>query len=336
RNPQRRFLTKFFFIAGIIFFPPLSFIDFNEGYFIMAFTQAVVPFFSLLFIYKGILKSHIDSAQKTAIVLLALIMFSGLPYVYNNIANFMWLGFFPFLLYYMGGLLTGTALSLTFGIFLIGGYFLWPYFDDAQRISELHAVQALAVFTSSLLLAFFYEKQRRIYEYNLLFIAERDSLTGVLNRRGLIRLKDYINGRLERNILLSVLLLDIDHFKQINDSYGHDAGDRVLIELTGMLKNKLRKDDWIIRLGGEEFLILLEGIGKQQAVKIAEKLRNSVNHYPFTDIEKLSISLGVDEYSKEMSFDELYKNVDDALYEAKKSGRNCVKVYEKIRMESAS
>lgn len=123
---------------------------------------------------------------------------------------------------------------------------------------------------------------------------------------------------------LSIVFLDIDHFKQVNDTYGHDVGDRVLIELANIISSTTRVGDFVARWGGEEFMITLQSTDTLHASKLAEKLRIAVEEHKFAIAGKLTISLGVTEYLNNESEENFVKRVDRALYEAKESGRNRV------------
>ncbi len=142
-----------------------------------------------------------------------------------------------------------------------------------------------------------------------------DELTGILNRRGLLdKIKNIKNG--------SVLFFDIDHFKKINDTYGHEFGDYVLKEIGEILKNTFRNSDIVGRWGGEEFIVILSDTDYENALKLAERLRKIIENYYFKGI-KVTISVGVSEYKGHLA--ESLKKADEALYEAKNSGRNNIK-----------
>jgi len=146
-------------------------------------------------------------------------------------------------------------------------------------------------------------------------IAEYDELTNILNRRGVLeRLKDVKKG--------AVLFFDIDHFKKINDTYGHEFGDYVLKEIGKILKSTFRKSDIVGRWGGEEFIVILPDTDYEVGLKLAEKLRKTIEKYYFKGIH-VTVSIGVSEYSGNLEED--LKKADVALYEAKNSGRNQVK-----------
>lgn len=157
----------------------------------------------------------------------------------------------------------------------------------------------------------------------LLQKSNRDSLTNLYNHQ-------YINTILEDLIVqvreeasdLCVMMLDIDYFKQVNDNYGHQTGDRVLVTVCDIISNNIRKMDYIGRYGGEEFLVVMPRIRLEEAVLISDKIRRSIETHNF-EIKDLSvsISIGVAQYTGETS-NELINKADKLLYQAKTKGRN--------------
>ncbi len=157
-----------------------------------------------------------------------------------------------------------------------------------------------------------------------------DPLTGLYNRRfGIRRLHEEFQRSIRSGTPLSVLMLDIDHFKALNDSYGHMAGDRVLILVSKIAGSSIREGDILMRYGGEEFLCVLPGAGPGDASKIAERIRimimNSRIQYDGQDIQT-TVSIGIASYPRENmdNPDQLIKLADEAMYDAKTSGRNKV------------
>lgn len=160
-------------------------------------------------------------------------------------------------------------------------------------------------------------------------MALTDVLTGLPNRRHALRsLEQLWQQATERGTPLSCMMIDADGFKGMNDNYGHDAGDEVLRQLARCLKNAVRNDDIVCRLGGDEFLILCEGTPLDGALVTAEKLRREVAALRVpagAGVWNGSVSVGVAERDPAMSaFDELLKVADEAVYLAKRNGRNCV------------
>ncbi len=120
------------------------------------------------------------------------------------------------------------------------------------------------------------------------------------------------------------MMLDIDHFKDVNDTYGHQIGDSVLIEFANILKKHSRKTDIVGRWGGEEFIIICLDTNIQGATNLAENLRASIEEFEFSIINHKTVSIGVSEVKDTDNIKTLIKRVDDYLYKAKESGRNKV------------
>ncbi|WP_051173259.1 sensor domain-containing diguanylate cyclase [Thermodesulfobacterium hveragerdense] len=154
-------------------------------------------------------------------------------------------------------------------------------------------------------------------------LAERDFLTQLYNRFKFIEeLKREINRYHRYKTPFSVILFDIDNFKVINDTYGHDRGDYVLKKVSRLTEENIRQTDLPARWGGEEFVILCLNTTKEEAMVIAERIRESISTYHFEEVGKVTISGGVVEYQQGMELSTLLKKVDEKLYQAKKSGKN--------------
>jgi diguanylate cyclase (GGDEF)-like protein len=177
--------------------------------------------------------------------------------------------------------------------------------------------------------------QAKRYAQKLENIATQDQLTGLYNRHYLdISLPQIEAGIKRRNATLGVLLCDMDHFKAVNDSYGHPAGDSALVELADILRATVRGSDMIVRYGGEEFLILLQNIEPGEEMAVAEKIRLAVANHPFAlpeGAQRQTLSIGVTEYSGALAenMEKTLRNADIALYKAKEQGRNCVVKFNK-------
>ncbi|MCT7498513.1 diguanylate cyclase [Aliarcobacter cryaerophilus] len=156
-------------------------------------------------------------------------------------------------------------------------------------------------------------------------LASIDDLTKIYNRYYFFNI---FNQKLEKlksdKTIFSLIMFDLDHFKNVNDTYGHDVGDYVLNETCRVVEKDLRENDTFARIGGEEFLILLPNTNIEDAFYIAQRIRQNIEQHKFKDIPKLTISLGVAEANEPILSTELLKKVDLALYKAKKEGRNRV------------
>ena len=156
-----------------------------------------------------------------------------------------------------------------------------------------------------------------------------DPLTKIYNRQ---YLHEFLNtSSLEH---YQLMMIDLDHFKQVNDNYGHDVGDKVLINIVGQIKNSIRQEDILVRFGGEEFLVLIHKRSLDTCLIIAERIRDSVMTHEIQVVDKqilMTISIGINPFpSYAKNFDEAVKIADEQLYNAKISGRNCVKVSEEV------
>jgi len=154
--------------------------------------------------------------------------------------------------------------------------------------------------------------------------ATYDAVTGLLNRASIERaLDDEINRQARYGDTFSLIMMDIDGFKALNDTYGHETGDRVLARLGEIFQEELRDADKPGRWGGEEFLVILPNTQSEAAIRLAERLRQRVAGEHFEDIEALTLSLGVScGHQSGEDRPALLKRLDDALYGAKRSGRN--------------
>lgn len=161
--------------------------------------------------------------------------------------------------------------------------------------------------------------------------ATHDSLTGIFNR---LYFKDKFSTELIENCkngsVFSIVLFDIDYFKQINDEYGHQKGDEALIGITKLVSKLIRKSDLFFRWGGEEFLILLPGARMEEATRVSEKIRREIEKLKIKGIRKLTASFGVTQCKVDDNQESMFKRVDNSLYLAKLTGRNKVVYNEEI------
>lgn len=197
--------------------------------------------------------------------------------------------------------------------------------DGSTRHVQTYA-GPIEIYGDKLMLCIIHDitEQKRL-EQELEHAALRDSLTGLLNRRQFYNLTDRASpNHLPAQQEFSLLLVDTDHFKRINDVFGHQKGDEVLIALSRMLESCCRKDDYVFRWGGEEFVLLLPRTSLDAAMQIAETLRAAIARIAISGLPRFTVSIGVARHNPDESIDDLFKRVDDALYRAKNDGRNKV------------
>ncbi len=193
--------------------------------------------------------------------------------------------------------------------------------DPLQLINFLLSMIFGFCFAMALAVMLFREKQVELKQ-----LAQIDPLTGINNR---LSLDDFATQAMARSrdadLPLSIMLFDLDHFKQINDRYGHQAGDKLLKAVAEHLTKVKRGSDTAFRYGGEEFLVLLPGATAEQAVEVAERYRSSLADNPVDigpDAVTLTASFGVVEWNRAESWDALVNRADQALYQAKNAGRD--------------
>jgi diguanylate cyclase (GGDEF)-like protein/PAS domain S-box-containing protein len=197
--------------------------------------------------------------------------------------------------------------------------------DGSTRHVQTYA-GPIEIYGDKLMLCIIHDitEQKRL-EQELEHAALRDSMTGLLNRRQFYIITEQTNpAHLPAQEQFSLLLVDTDHFKNINDVFGHLKGDEVLISLSRTLEACSRKDDFVFRWGGEEFVILLPRTSLDAAMQVAETIRAAVAHITIPGLPRFTVSIGVARHNQGESIDDLFKRVDDALYRAKNNGRNKV------------
>ncbi|MFO7735445.1 MAG: PAS domain S-box protein [bacterium] len=166
---------------------------------------------------------------------------------------------------------------------------------------------------------------RKKMEKELLRLSITDSLTGLYNRKKMYSEMEKETERYKRyGHVFSIIMFDVDHFKKVNDNYGHDTGDKVLISISEKTEQLLRKTDMIARWGGEEFMVLLRDTALEGAVELAERMRKSIRDIDIENLPGVTVSLGVVSRESGGKLEDLLKKVDNAMYRAKNNGRDCV------------
>ncbi|MEH7544584.1 MULTISPECIES: GGDEF domain-containing protein [Bacillaceae] len=222
----------------------------------------------------------------------------------------------------------GVKKGLTFSIFI----FLLTLVDGLTYFNRLSTESMDSLFqyyfANFVYIVVLYYAQHifKVYAEAQLFKrhAYLDSLTGIANRHQIDGwFEQKLKDSKEMNITFSVIFFDIDHFKMINDQYGHKAGDAILIELADLIQSNLAAREWFGRWGGEEFIILPTVTG-QGAINLAELLRETVATHDFQVVGRLTASFGVTEFLPDDTIDSLLSRVDEGLYQSKHRGRNKV------------
>jgi diguanylate cyclase (GGDEF)-like protein len=197
-------------------------------------------------------------------------------------------------------------------VVMIGAYLAYRLRNMTGEIERRRLLQAMAL--------------RQVEEAEE--AAREDHLTKALNRRGVAERFDQLSQEGGESRGMAVLLIDIDRFKSLNDSFGHGYGDEVLSTIATMIKRNVRAGDAVGRWGGEEFVVLCPGADALEAQHIAEKIRRRIEHFHFGDCEQVTVSVGVHFCpAPGPELRELVALADIALYSAKSGGRNCCRLY---------
>lgn len=195
----------------------------------------------------------------------------------------------------------------------------WLTLESAYALRVTASLCAVSLFAAIMVNVI--DHQHRQLEKQLVL----DPLTGLLNRltfNSSMEQAVRLHGRYHQTV--SLLAIDIDHFKRLNDSHGHAVGDRVLAMIGRLLRDTLREEDAIFRMGGEEFTVVLKGASESAALETAERLRVALSGTSFNIGDKVTVSIGVAEHRSGESWESWAKRADDSLYKAKQSGRDRV------------
>ena len=249
----------------------------------------------------------------------------------NNVedSGISWIALIPLLSFFLLGQKLGLKVSLVIGAAYIMALtnVVIQYPEKGFNVNSI--LGGAGAFLCSIMLSMAYEKNRTSVIQLLAEQTKTDSLTSLLNRRGLIAYFENLALLSKKNKTdLYLLVLDLDNFKSINDNFGHDIGDLVIKETAHAAKASLRSADCIARIGGEEFTAVLSNLSLEDVLSIAEKIRLTVENLdiqaPFSEsIIKVTVSIGITKSSKDKTvFSDFFKVADKALYEAKNNGRN--------------
>ena len=215
---------------------------------------------------------------------------------------------------------------IIFSISVFGIYIFSPL---EINLFIMHIFWMVASFSFGFVGAYLLEKSNKdtfLTHEELLIMSTTDCLTGLQNRS---KLNELLIEKIERfkrySSQFAVAIIDIDFFKDVNDTYGHQVGDQVLVEMADVIRKEIRFTDDLIRFGGEEFILIYEEVSLDEAVDIAQNLRLKVESHNFGVVKKKTISIGLTLCNEDDNIMSIIKRADEALYKAKGSGRNCIK-----------
>ncbi len=325
---HRRAVLQAMLLVTIVSALGFAGLNFPDGMILVAWIEVALAVFAacLLVVVRRTQRVQAWCLRFMLVLLSATIVLLGRPEV--SPFAFIWLLVIPLVTH----LLLGSRLGLLLSLGYMGAgalIFLYRFGGSPELVRVEVLANAVIAALTTLGMSHFYERTRERSELKLTRLATVDPLTGLANRTRLDEVFRWEQAQARRNgTPLSVLMLDLDHFKRINDAHGHEAGDTVLVAFARMLEARLRETDLISRCGGEEFVVLLNNTDGKRAIAVAETLRRSLEQL---DIEhqgkilNLTVSIGVAQYGLDgMDLDTLSRIADERLYQAKERGRNCV------------
>lgn len=315
-------------IIGTIYLFFYMLIHFARNEIIIATVELIVVIFSifnLIFYIKTKNKEIVSS-----IILAGILLFFDFLLIDGGLEHtgIYWIFVYPTLAFFLKDRLNGIYWNFAFVLSVVFLLFLNEKNLIKLAYSEENIALALLTYSSIFIIMIFIKSNISFNYQQIEKLATTDSLTGIYNRFQILKLlKAEIERALRYNKTFSIILFDIDNFKSINDNHGHQKGDYVLKKVTEMFSKNIRKADYFGRLGGEEFIIITPEIDSKNAFIIAEKLRRLLEKLEFDGIGKITASFGISEFEIGKDLNQLLKEADDALYQAKRKGKNKVCIY---------
>jgi len=252
----------------------------------------------------------------------------------NQNVNFgaIWVVFLPIFVMTLVGVRRGLMLSVIYYVYIVSisfwGIGIWQEgdwgFQSATRLSIALAALIIIIYFYEHSL-FLYRQREEEHLKKLKVLSTQDFLTGLHNRGHITQvLQDEFERAQRYDSTFSLAVLDLDDFKKINDTYGHNVGDKVLQKVSKCLQSHLRKTEHIGRWGGEEFLILFPNTKLDEALQVCQKLNQMLEEMDFEDLDSVTTCIGVCEYVKGHDLNHLIAEADKALYQGKRDGKNKV------------
>ncbi len=309
---------------GVGVLPLLAYADFQKGFVGAAGAKSLTALFCL----GGLLVLDSPRLREYFHRLVAALLFVmssiGAVTKVPDVSAFVWIPALPLMFFILASVRAAIVYTACYYLIFVGSYIGSGHLDSEGPHTTLWWQASAAYFVVSLI-SYWYARANERLALRLRNAAEYDFLTGCANRR---RLEEQLHReklRADRyGIPFSVILLDLDNFKQVNDQHGHAEGDRLLVALSRLVSGQIRNSDIIGRWGGEEFVVLTPSTPLKQAVDLAEKLRHGIGLLKVNDESQMSASFGVAQYRPGESLEELMERADNMLYQAKNNGKNRV------------
>jgi len=314
RNIQSKMLLSLSFGFSVGILPFAIYRAYNHDWKIAILDIFVVIGMGLIFIY--IYKT--DNVKNASLVIIIVALIGNVVSFYiKGIAQINWIYPGMLMVYFVVSPKKGLLLN-----FILLALFL-PKLIMSLEIIDLATTLMTIMITN--IIAYAFASGLRQQEDKLKKMASEDYLTGAGNRRALsLKVEELQKTLRNHDKTATLILIDLDYFKKINDTYGHIQGDEVLIKMVELLGSHFKESNCIFRYGGEEFLVICSNVNIHQAYKKAQEFRQVYKNNIIIDDQEQTISIGVAEYSKEESNEEWIHRVDLALYQAKNEGRDRV------------
>jgi diguanylate cyclase (GGDEF)-like protein len=316
-------LVRLMTAIALVILPGVAWVDYQQGY---LFSMGVELFAAATLLAMVFLVERLGVERSIRITLILMFVLAVLGSVekLDSTPNFAWFTVMPFLYISVGGLRLGGILT-TSHLLLIAVFYLSFASDVVPKLESGTWLQVGFAYLTAAGLAASYEYVQRQLRNRLHALADHDPLTGLLNRRGMEKRLTELESFLARHkVPVTLALLDIDHFKRVNDAHGHDVGDAVLRELARELKRVFRDSDYIARWGGEEFLVALTNTHLEDGTDVLERLRSEIANSDAFSVPSITLSMGAAQWHSELGLAAALRQADGALYGAKGQGRNAL------------
>ncbi len=312
---QRKAAYGYALLAIAVLLAPINAYNYYSGHYLLAIAGVLVLF---LFLSNSYLQSSdrqpLVSLPAVLLVTLGLVMLS---LVYSQNYKLYWI--YPLLVSLPILLKTQLAVWLGIGVGLIVTPFVWMRFDTSTATVVSFSIAHTWLISGGLMYALTHQS-RRLNELTV-----TDPLTGAFNRRCLQVVAKEALQTWNRDLHPStMLLLDVDHFRQVNDELGQEAGDLVLTRIVELLRHRLRSLDQVFRYGGKAFVVLLRETDEVRAIHVAEELRSCVEQVKLVPARALTVSMGICDVTQAGTVDHWFNQCDRALFQAKNEGGNRV------------
>ncbi len=330
-----KYIRPILLLLGVLYFLfiiPDYFLIRDTNVFKIILINRTIFFVLIILFYYKLKKSHdysFFSTWITAYKIICAIFFIHTYYFYES-PNFLIQCYGVMIIIISGFLIPNKWINKLFASIIISSSFFIVSFYYVDSMIKSHylagVIYTLIVIILNAVSSFrvhYYKRVKYLDEKELIKLSTVDSLTQIYNRfKFNEEVEKWIKYCNRYKCDLCLIFFDIDDFKEINDKFGHVVGDNVLKDLANIVKELIRETDIFARWGGEEFSILLPNTNKDEAIKIAQRVRRQIENFSFQNGCHITCSFGIDNYNSEKNINDFIDKVDKLLYKAKKSGKN--------------